>query len=64
MTAARILGPIGGKKIGIHPARVKKLMISTNICGKKLAACGYKFYYTFEESIKDWYDDCEKQGLF
>lgn len=64
MTAARILGPIGGKKIGIHPARVKKLMISTNICGKKLASCGYKFYYTFEESIKDWYDDCEKQGLF
>lgn len=64
MTAARILSPIGGKKIGIHPARVKKLMISTNICGKKLAACGYKFYYTFEESIKDWYDDCEKQGLF
>lgn len=63
MTAARILGPIGGKKVGIHPARVKKLMISTNICGKKLAACDYKFYYTFEESIKDWYSDCEKQGL-
>lgn len=63
MTAARILGPIGGKKVGIHPARVKKLMISTNICGKKLAACDYRFYYTFEESIKDWYSDCEKQGL-
>lgn len=63
MTAARILGPIGGKKVGIHPARVKKLMISTNICGKKLAACDYKFYYTFEESIKDWYDDCNREGL-
>lgn len=63
MTAARILGPIGGKKVGIHPARVRKLMISTNICGKKLAACGYKFYYTFEESIKDWYNDCERKGL-
>lgn len=63
MTAARIMGPIGGKKIGIHPARVKKLMISTNICGKKLAACDYKFYYTFEESIKDWYDDCNREGL-
>lgn len=36
MTAATILGPIGGKKVGIHPARVKKLMVSTNICGKKL----------------------------
>lgn len=36
MTAATILGSIGGKKVGIHPARVKKLMVSTNICGKKL----------------------------
>jgi len=63
MTAARILGPIGGKKIGIHPARVKKLMISTNICGKKLADSGYKFKYTFEESIADWYNDCNKEGL-
>lgn len=62
-TAATILGPIGGKKIGIHPARVKKLMISTNICGKKLADCGYKFYYTFEETIRDWYEDCNKEGL-
>lgn len=63
MTAARILGPIGGKKVGIHPARVKKLMISTNICGKKLADCGYKFHYTLEGSIRDWYKDCDEQGL-
>lgn len=49
MTAATILGPIGGKKVGIHPARVKKLMVSTNICGKKLAGCGYKFHYSFED---------------
>lgn len=62
-TAATILGPIGGKKIGIHPARVKKLMISTNICGKKLADCGYKFNYTFEETIRDWYEDCNREGL-
>lgn len=63
MTAARILGPIGGKKVGIHPARVKKLMISTNICGKKLASTGYKFHYTFEESLKDWFEDCDREGL-
>ena len=31
---------------------MKKLMISTNICGKKLADSGYKFHYTFEEAIK------------
>ena len=63
MTAARILGPIGGKKVGIHPDRVKKLMISTNICGEKLANCGYKFHYTLEEAIADWYKDCDEQGL-
>lgn len=64
MTAATILGPIGGKKVGIHPARVKKLMVSTNICGKKLAACGYKFHYSFEDTFKDWLNDCDGQGLF
>lgn len=64
MTAATILGPIGGKKVGIHPARVKKLMVSTNICGKKLAGCGYKFHYSFEDTFKDWYTDCNGKGLF
>lgn len=63
MTAATILGPIGGKKVGIHPARVKKLMVSTNICGKKLAACGYKFHYSFEDTFRDWYKDCKEEGL-
>ena len=64
MTAATILGPIGGKKVGIHPARVKKLMVSTNICGKKLATCGYTFHYSFEDTFKDWLNDCNGQGLF
>lgn len=64
MTAATILGPIGGKKVGIHPARVKKLMVSTNICGKKLAGCGYKFHYSFEDTYRDWFKDCDEQGLF
>jgi nucleoside-diphosphate-sugar epimerase len=63
MTAARILGPLGGKKVGIHPARVKKLMISTNICGKKLAGTEYQFHYTLEESFRDWYEDCGREGL-
>lgn len=63
MTVATIVGPLGGKKLGIHPARVKKLMISTNICGKKLATSGYRFHYTLEESFKDWFEDCNKMGL-
>lgn len=63
MTVATIVGPLGGKKLGIHPARVKKLMISTNICGKKLSQSGYKFCYTLEESFRDWFEDCEQKSL-
>ena len=63
MTAATILAPVGAKK-GIHPARVKKLMVSTNISGKKLAETDYKFHYTLVESFADWFKDCDQQGLF
>lgn len=63
MTAARILGPIGGKKVGIHPDRVKKLMVSTNISGKKMINSGYRFSYTLEKSFKDWFEDCGREGL-
>ena len=63
MTAATILGPIGGKKVGIHPARVKKLMVSTNISGKKLSKMDYKFHYTLKESFADWFNDCDRKGL-
>lgn len=63
MPAAYVFGPIGGKKVGIHPARVKKLMVSTNICGKKLSDSGYKFHYSFEDTFRDWFDDCGRQGL-
>ena len=55
---------IGGKKVGIHPARVKKLMVSTNISGKKLSESDYKFHYSFEETFKDWFEDCNREGLF
>jgi hypothetical protein len=57
MFAAGIIGNLGGRKLGIHPARVKKLMISTNICGRKITASEYKFSYTFKEAIMDWYKD-------
>ena len=63
MFAARIVGPIGGKKVGIHPARIKKLMISTNISGKKLKESDYQFHYTLEESFKDWFEDCNQKEL-
>lgn len=61
--ASIILLPLGGKKLGLHPARVKKLMVSTNICGIKMKECGYEFYYSFEETLCDWYKDCAYKGL-
>ena len=51
------LAKIVGSPMGICPARVKKLQISTNICGKKMANSGYLFKYTFEEALADWYND-------
>lgn len=56
MPAAAVIGCLGSP-MGICPARVKKLMISTNICGKKLAESGYKFHYTLEEAVSDWFKD-------
>lgn len=62
--ASYVLAPVGGKKVGIHPARIRKLMVSTNICGKKLMESGYQLHYGFEETFKDWFRDCEEKGLF
>ena len=52
-----------GSPMGICPARVKKLQISTNICGKKLASSGYRFKYTFEEALEDWFNDNNRRCL-
>lgn len=64
MPAAAVLGPVGGRKAGIHPARVKKLMVSTNICGKKMAGTGFRFRYSLETSFRDWFMDCCQEGLY
>lgn len=53
-----------GKKTGIHPARVAKLMLSTNISGEKLAGSPYAIQFLLKEAIRDWYQDCNMQGLF
>ena len=49
--------------MGICPARVKKLQISTNICGKKMKASGFQFKWTFEEAIKDCFEDNDAKYL-
>lgn len=62
MSVAAVAGCLGAP-MGICPDRVRKLIVSTNICGKKLANSGYKFHYTFEEAIKDWYRDNDNKYL-
>ena len=52
-----------GSPMGICPARVKKLQISTNICGEKLKNCGYLFKWSFEEALADWFEDNDRKYL-
>ncbi|MDO4462473.1 MAG: NAD(P)-dependent oxidoreductase [Bacteroidia bacterium] len=52
-----------GSPMGVCPARVKKLQISTNISGKKLKDSGYQFKWTFEEALQDWFEDNNKRCL-
>lgn len=54
-----LMGKLIGKEFtGIHPDRVKKVMISTNISGEKLANSDFELKYSLAEGIKDWYKDC------
>lgn len=62
MLASYICVLFGGLGLGVCPARVKKLMISTNICGEKLAE-NYSLQYTLESALKDWWNDCGEQNL-
>ena len=52
-----------GSPMGICPKKKKKLQISTNICGKKMKESGYKFKWTFEEALADWFLDNKNQCL-
>lgn len=63
MAAATVCGVLGGLGLGICPARVKKLMISTNICGKKLSE-QYPLNYALETAFADWFKDCNYKDLF
>lgn len=62
MFAANIGGMLGGLGLGICPARVKKLMVSTNICGKSLSE-KYPLKYSLEEAFADWFKDCGGKDL-
>lgn len=59
------LGRLIGKSFsGIHPDRVKKVMISTNINGGKLDQSELKLNYTLEQGVKDWLVDCGGESLY
>lgn len=62
MAAATVCGMLGGLGLGICPARVKKLMISTNVDGSKLAQ-DYPLKYSLEEAFVDWWKDCDQKCL-
>lgn len=52
-----------GSPMGICPARVRKLMVSTNICGKKMATSGYVMQYSFDAAVQDWLKDSGGKDL-
>ena len=62
LTISFIINKLTINKIGIHPDRVKKIMFSTNVSGNKLSDLGYQLI-GFENSIKDWFDDSDSNGL-
>lgn len=62
MAAATLCGLFGGLGLGICPARVKKLMVSTNIDGQKLAK-DYPLSYSLEDAFRDWFKDCGEEEL-
>ena len=62
MAAAILCGLFGGLGLGICPARVRKLMVSTNIDGQKLAK-DYPLSYSLEDAFRDWFKDCGEEEL-
>jgi len=48
---------------GFHPDRVRKLMVSNNISGRRLLEDGYRLNFPLEEAIADWWKDCGGKKL-
>ena len=65
-TAASLLGAANATGLageGVHPDRVRKLMVSNNISGAKLVRDGYRLEFSLEEAFADWRRDCGGDGL-
>ncbi len=65
--AARLInmaGKLTGNNFsGIHPDRVEKVMVSTNISGRKLADSAFKLQYSLEDGIREWFEECNRTRL-
>ena len=62
MIVATLCALLGGLGLGICPARVRKLIVSTNIDGQKLAK-NYPLSNSLEDAFRDWYKDCGEKCL-
>lgn len=60
---AAVVAQCLGSPMGICSARVRKLQVSTNICGRKMAESGYVFRYSLDDAIADWLADSGGSGL-
>jgi nucleoside-diphosphate-sugar epimerase len=56
-SAARLVAWPGFGALGVHPDRVRKLMLSTNVDGSKLAR-DYPLHFGLQDALDDWWMDC------
>jgi len=54
---------IGKKSAGIHPDRVRKLMLSTNVVGTKLRDNDFSLEYSLRDALVDWHQATGGKGL-
>ena len=54
LPVAKFIQMLVGARNPVHPVRVKKAGMSTHIVPQKLIDMGFKFQYTFNESLKHW----------
>jgi nucleoside-diphosphate-sugar epimerase len=47
------------RSLGLDPARIVKLVRSTNISSQKVLGAGFRFRYDLLEALSDWAKECE-----
>ncbi|MCV7302817.1 NAD(P)-dependent oxidoreductase [Mycobacterium barrassiae] len=52
-----LIDPLGGR-FGVHPRRIQKLHLDTNISSDRLADIGFVQQYSLQEAFSDWRREC------